>query len=136
MRKSLLVTAATLFVIGQAFAQGQSQQPPGQNNQSNATTQNQKVAPTGTRKDTNAQGTQGDTTKSAVRTSKSGSHRTSSKHASHRMARHSRYHSRMAHAGMPQGQPRQQAFGFGQQQRPQKMGPCKKGQLPDGVHCM
>jgi hypothetical protein len=127
MKKALLITAATLFVLGQAYAQNQ---PTGQNNQPNATNQSQKAAPGGQRADTNAQASQGGTKKAG----KSSKKKMSSKRASHKVAHRSRHHRPAAQAAVRQGQPQQQSFG--QQQSFAKIGPCKKGKLPDGITCM
>jgi hypothetical protein len=145
MKKVFLVTAASLFIIGQALAQAQAPAPTGTStNPPNATQSKNTKAPAPTGTPTNAaQTNQGDKTvgaKTSDAKPKSSRHM-SSKRSGHHMARshgrhhrhmaHGNRHRHMAHTGMKQGP---QTVGFGpQQQRSMK---CKKGQKPDGITCM
>jgi hypothetical protein len=121
MKKAILIAAASLFVIGQALAQGQTPPPAGAGTAKAPAANSQNTAAP-------AQGK-----KAKASTAKSSKHM-SSKPSAHRMARsHGGHKRQMAHMGMKQGQPQQQAFGSPQQ--PQKL-ICKKGQKPDGITCM
>jgi hypothetical protein len=137
MKKTLLVTAATLFVIGQAVAQGQTPPPTQSNQQQNTATQSRNASSTGQSLGTNAQSTQGENKRSAK--SSRSMHHARNKHRSHNMAKRSAQHHKMSQASRMQGQPQQQTFGFapqGQQQMGSRSMSCKKNQKPDGITCM
>ena len=123
MKKTLLIAAASLFVIGQAFAQGQTPPPSGQKQEQKASQQQDK--PDTRQEKASQQGKQKAAAPSKVRHP--------SKRGDHRMARHSRHHNRMAARSGSQGQQQMQSFGFGQHQAKLT---CRKGQKPDGITCM
>jgi hypothetical protein len=123
MKKAMLVAAASLFVIGQVFAQGQTPAPSGpKSGQENTQQKQQKNA--GQMK-ANNKGQQAMAKGKAryAKTHKRG----------HRMA-HRGQSQRMAGAGPQQGQQQMQGFGMGYR-GPQKL-TCRPGQKPDGITCM
>jgi hypothetical protein len=140
MKKVFLVAAASLFVIGQALAQGQTPPPAGAGtaNQPNAAQSKQTTKAPAANSQKTAVPAQGKKVASAK--AKSSKHM-SSKRSAHRMARSHKRH--VASGKMTQGQPQQQGFGFGPPQQRQAFAPrqpqkltCKKGQKPDGITCM
>ena len=148
MKKTILVAAASLFVIGQALAQGQTPPPAGAGTatQSKQTPNKAPAAPAANSQTTKAPATnsqnagapaQGNKAESTMAkgskkmsSKKMSSKRVGSKRSAHRMSRSHRG----TQTGMMQGKPQQQGFGFAQNQ-PQKL-TCKKGQKPDGITCM
>ena len=128
MKKTLLIAAASLFVIGQAFAQGQTPAPSGQKQEQKATQQQNK---TDSRQEkASQQGKQKAAAPSKMR-------HASKKRGGHPMARHSRHHHRItAQSGSQgfQGQQQMQPFGFGGPRQTKLT--CRKGQKPDGITCM
>jgi hypothetical protein len=120
MKKTLLVAAASLFVIGQALAQGQPA-PSGQ-------TQNQKAAQQQT--DKNMKSEAAGEKKEAKSAKKGG----------HRMARHGSSHHRMARKGsshrMARANTQPQMGGFGGLPPANRTLKCKKGEKPNGITCM
>ena len=142
MKKVLLVAAASLFVIGQAVAQGQTPPPAGAGtaNQPNAAQSKQTTKAPAANSPKTAAPAQGKKVASAK--AKSSKHM-SSKRSAHRMARSHKSKRHVASAKMTQGQPQQQSFGFGPRQQRQAFAPqqpqkltCKKGQKPDGITCI
>ena len=144
MKKAILAAAASLFVIGQALAQGQTPPPAGAGTatQSKQTPNKAPAAPAANSQTTKAPATnsqnagapaQGNKAESTMAkgSKKMSSKRVGSKRSAHRMSRSHR----RTQTGMMQGKPQQQqGFGFAQNQ-PQKL-TCKKGQKPDGITCM
>jgi hypothetical protein len=127
MKKALLVAAASLFVIGQALAQGQpapsdkrSGQPTAQQPQNNA-----------------GQQTKGQQSNQKATDGKGKADHAMSHKGGHRMAHRARHH-RVAHRGhhhrmaMSSQQGQQMQMGY---RGPQKL-TCRKGQKPDGITCM
>ena len=136
MKKTFLIAAASLFVIGQALAQGQTPPPSGQKSgQPNTQQTTQQKAQPNSQQKAGQQQSQKQSTKSTKSAGSSGKKRHAMSHhrGGHRMA-HRAHHQRMA-GGPQQGQQMQQGFGFGGQRQPTKL-TCKKGQKPDGITCM
>jgi hypothetical protein len=145
MKKSLLVAAASLFVIGQVFAQGQTPPPSGQNQNQKATQQQnqqgQQTQQTQSKQNAAEQKVQ---TAKKNKTAKAARgerrHAKSSKRGSHRMAHKTRHH-RMARSAH-QNQLQTTGFGGPHPQMQMQSGrfptklTCKKGQKPDGITCM
>jgi len=145
VKKTLLVAAATLFVIGQALAQGQTPAPSGQTPNPRASQQqnqqDQQTQQTQSKQQNAADQNQQKATKKS-KTAKSARsehrHAKSSKRSSHRMA----HQARQSHGALSTAQNQQTTTGFGGAQPHMQSGQfatkltCKKGQKPDGITCM
>lgn len=140
MKKALLITAASLFVIGQAFAQAQPQPTP-VNPSSRQNTES------GTPRAPNASSTAAKPDKPMASERRASKRSMSKGKRSHRMGRHhmkrhhmGRHHHR--HRGSMHGMHHQQGWGWGPQQGWQhpwgwhQSGKCRNNTRRDGSWCM
>ena len=135
MKKTLLIAAAGLFVIGQAFAEGQA--PANQQKAQQSTQQSQQQRPQNNAgQQTPKEQKAGQQTTGQKQASAGGKSRKAMGHKkAKRTAHRTRHHQRMA--ASPQGQqPMQQGFRMGGgYQGPKTMPACKGKQKPDGITC-